>query len=314
MDAVEPAIGKIKKVNLREIWKHEAIDFTTWMRDNPDVISEVVGINLVNVESETSTGNFNVDLLAETLSGETVVIENQLEKSDHDHLGKIITYLTSFDAKIAIWICSEPRAEHIKAIGWLNESTDCRFFLIKLEGVKIGDSSPAPLLTLIAGPSDLSKDVGSAKREISEKHRLRYSFWERLLARSREKHQLFSSISPSDYTWVGAGSGKTGIQYTFWLTKSEVKIILYIDRGKGKEEDNLSILKKLEGNKGEIEAAFGHSLEWLEMPDNRACEVRFIACDKGLDAPGEEWEAMVESATSEMVNFEAAFKKQISKL
>jgi len=310
-DVLVKGIGKIRKVRLREIWKHEAADFTKWLQENPDVIGDIIGFQLFNVEREQSTGNFNVDLRAETSSGEQVIIENQLEKSNHDHLGKIITYLTAFDAKVAIWICSEPRSEHMAAISWLNESTDCRFFLLKVEGIQIGDSQPAPLLTLMVGPSDISKNIGSVKREISEKQQLRYAFWEQLLKKSKEKHKLFSAISPGNYTWIGAGSGKSGIAYTFWLTRSEVKIILYIDRGKESDEENLAIFHQLEEHKADIERAFGTNLEWLDKPEDRACQVKRVCSNKGLDAPKDEWPGIIDIATSEMVRFENAFKHWI---
>ena len=165
---------------------------------------------MLNPEREQSTGNFNVDILAEDESGNTVIIENQLEKSDHDHLGKIITYLTSFDAKIAIWIVSEPREEHIKAISWLNESTDSEFYLLKVEGIQIGDSNPAPLLTKIVGASQEAKMVGSAKKEKTELHKIRYKFWSGLLEKAKGRLKLFNAISPTAYNWIGASSGVRG--------------------------------------------------------------------------------------------------------
>jgi hypothetical protein len=307
-------IGKIEKVPLREIWKHEATELTKWLQENPDVISDVVGFQLVNIEREQSTGNFNVDLIAENTSGDSIIIENQLEKSNHDHLGKILTYLTSFDAKIAIWICSDPRPEHIKAISWLNESTDCSFYILKIEGIKIGDSKPAALLTLIVGPSEITKEAGTKKREKSELHENRYKFWEMLIKRSKEKHNLFGSISPSDYTWVGAGAGKSGLQYTFWLTKEDIKIILYIDRGKGSDDENLNILNQLKEKKNEIETIFGSELEWLEMEDKRVSEIRKVYKLGGVNSPEEKWQEIIETATDGMVMFEKALKGPISKL
>ena len=115
-------IGKIERVKLREVWKHEAYDFTRWLEENIDVLNDVLDISIVNVEREKKAGTFSVDLVGEDDSGNVVVIENQLEKSDHDHLGKLITYLVAMDAKVAIWIVSNPRPEHINAISWLNES------------------------------------------------------------------------------------------------------------------------------------------------------------------------------------------------
>ena len=135
-------IGKIQRVPLREVWKHEALDFTKWLQDNGDVLNEVLDISLTNAEREQSAGDFQVDLVAEDEAGNPVVIENQLEKSNHDHLGKLVTYLSMVGAKTAIWIVADPRPEHIRAVGWLNESSAAAFYLLKVEGIRIGDSPP----------------------------------------------------------------------------------------------------------------------------------------------------------------------------
>ena len=86
-------IGKLKRVPLREVWKHEAKDFTQWLQENIDELNSALDLNLVNVDRERETGDFSIDLVAEDEGGGTVIIENQLEKSNHDHLGKLITYL-----------------------------------------------------------------------------------------------------------------------------------------------------------------------------------------------------------------------------
>ncbi|NIN67526.1 MAG: DUF4268 domain-containing protein, partial [Anaerolineae bacterium] len=147
-------IGKLQRVPLRDVWKHEALDFTKWLEDNPDVLSEAMDVQLSNIEREKSAGTFNVDLVAEDDSGDPVIIENQLAKSDHDHLGKLLTYLAAIEAKAAVWIVADPRPEHVKAIAWLNDSSSADFYLLKVEAVKIGDSDPAPLLTRIVGPGE----------------------------------------------------------------------------------------------------------------------------------------------------------------
>ncbi|MEY2840252.1 MAG: hypothetical protein RJB60_2551 [Pseudomonadota bacterium] len=102
-------IGKLQRVPLREVWKHEAYDFTQWLQQNLDVLNTALGLNLVNAEREQAAGSFSIDLVAEDDGGGTVVIENQLEKSNHDHLGKLITYVTAMQARAAVWIISEPR-------------------------------------------------------------------------------------------------------------------------------------------------------------------------------------------------------------
>jgi len=147
-------IGKLTRVPLREVWKHEAHDFTQWMEENIDVLNSVLDFDLVNVDREQAAGSFSVDLVAEDENGGTIIIENQLEKSNHDHLGKLITYLTAMSARAAIWIVSEPRPEHVAAVAWLNDSSSAAFYLIKVEAIRIGESPAAPLLTVIVGPSD----------------------------------------------------------------------------------------------------------------------------------------------------------------
>mgnify|MGYP000103092750 FL=1 len=159
-------IGKIERIKLRDVWKHEALDLTTWLQENIEILNEAIDLNISNPEIEKSAGSFKVDIVAEDDSGNPVIIENQLEKSDHEHLGKLITYLVAMEAKTAIWIVSDPRPEHLASISWLNESSSANFYLLKLEAIKIGGSSPAPLLTLIVGPSEEGIEVGKAKKEI----------------------------------------------------------------------------------------------------------------------------------------------------
>ncbi|MCO5328249.1 MAG: hypothetical protein M9964_14540, partial [Solirubrobacterales bacterium] len=188
-------IDKIRRVQLREVWPHEALDFTTWLEHNPDALSDVLGLELVSVEREQRAGSFSVDLVAEVHTGAKVVIENQLERSDHDHLGKLITYLVALEAQVAIWIVSEPRPEHVGAITWLNESPGASFYLVKLEAIRIGDSPAAPLLTLITGPSDETRELGEQKKEFAERHGIRRAFWESLLERARQRTSLHSAVS-----------------------------------------------------------------------------------------------------------------------
>src|SRR5262245_18037584 len=166
-------IGKIKRVPLREVWRHEALDFTKWLQDNMDVLNDVVGLSLSNAERERSAGDFNVDLVAEDAAGNPVIIENQLERSNHDHLGKLLTYLVAIGAKAAIWIVADPRPEHVNAITWLNESSAAAFYLLKIEGIKIGESAPAPLLTLIVGPTEESRELGETKKDLAERYSIR---------------------------------------------------------------------------------------------------------------------------------------------
>ena len=161
------------------------------------MLNNAIDLSLSIVEREQAAGDFSVDLVAEDESGNPVIIENQLERSNHDHLGKLITYLTQIGAKAAIWIVADPRPEHISAISWLNESSSASFYLLKLEAVRIEDSPPAPLLTLIVGSSEESQEVGETKKEFTERHILRHRFWTQLLERARKKRRFMSTDCPA---------------------------------------------------------------------------------------------------------------------
>jgi hypothetical protein len=197
-------IARLEKLELRELWKHEAHGFTKWLTENLDFVSEAIRVDLSLVEREASVGPFSADILAEDNQGHPVIIENQLEQTDHDHLGKLITYMSNLEAKIAIWITSSPRPEHEKAVHWLNETlpADTAFYLLKIEAYKIGTSDPAPLLTIVAGPSLESKQVGGQKKELAERHLMRMEFWTQLLERAKGKINLFDRISPGTNNWI----------------------------------------------------------------------------------------------------------------
>jgi len=306
-------IGKVDRVKLREVWKHEARDFTKWLEENIDVLNDITNLDLVSAEREKSAGKFSVDLVAEGADGGTVVIENQLEKSNHDHLGKLITYLTSIEAKIAIWIVSDPRPEHIRAISWLNESSSAAFYLIKVEAIQIGKSVPAPLFTLIVGPSEESKDIGQAKKEISERNKLRHKWWSKLLEYSNSKTKLFNNISPSEYSWIGKGSGMRGVTYNFMITKNESGVEIYIDRGKDADEENENIFNTLYKSKEKIETNLGSKLDWQRLEGKRACRIK-IYVKGGYRDSEEEWNAIHTKLVDIMIRFEKAFKPYIQKL
>ena len=306
-------IEKIERLQLRDIWKHEAHDFTTWLYENIDVISNAIDLPLSNPEKEQQAGTFNVDIVAEDDSGNPVIIENQLEKSDHDHLGKLITYLTSFGAKNAIWIVSEPRPEHVQAISWLNESSSANFYLVKVEAIRIGDSSPAPLLTLVVGPSEEAKEVGGKKKEMAERNILRKKFWEQLLSKAKQRTSLHASITPQPYSWISAGAGKSGITYNYSITQHQTKVELYIDRGKECEEANKRIFDQIKSKQKQVEEVFGEPLDWESMEGRRACRI-----SKSIQIGGwrdeEKWPDLHNKIIDAMCKLENALQEHVKKL
>ena len=307
-------IGKLQRVPLRDVWKHEAYDFTKWLQDNIDVLNEVIDLNLSNPEREQSAGAFSVDLVAEDESGNPVIIENQLEKSNHEHLGKILTYLVAMAAKTAIWIVADPRPEHISAITWLNESSSASFYLLKIETIKIGDSTPAPLLTVIVGPSEEGKGVGKTKQEIAERYIIRERFWTQLLKVSKQKTKLHANISPTQHNWLGTSAGKRGLSFNYALRKSEAQVELYIDRGKEGDKENKEIFEMLFKHKEEIEKSFGEQLEWEKLEGKRACRISKRIKVGGYRDVEEKWPQIHEAMVNNMIRLEEALRPYIKKL
>ncbi len=305
-------VGKIERVPLREVWKHEAYDFTKWLGDNIEILSDAIGINLDNTEIEAAAGSFNVDIVAKDDFGNYVVIENQLEKSNHDHLGKLITYLTMWDAKTAIWIVEEPRAEHIKAVNLLNGLPDTSFYMLKIEAVRIGNSEPAPLLTEIVGPSEAVQRVGTIIKEYSKREKIYLEFWTQLFERLKSKTQLFSSMTPNKKSWVTTGAGISGINYGFALTKDWVKVAIVI---KNSDKDfNKRVFKDLEKNRDEITREFGENLSWELKPESKYSAInRTYEIGEYLNDP-DRWIEVQDILIDGMVQMEQAFKPWIARI
>jgi hypothetical protein len=305
-------IGKLERLPLRDVWKHEAYDFTQWLEDNIDVLNDVLDLTLVNVEREKKTeSTFSVDLVAEDAGGGTVVIENQLEKSNHDHLGKVITYLVAMSARAAIWIVSDPRPEHVAAVNWLNEGSGASFYLLKVEAVRIGASPPAPLLTVIVAPSENYEEVGRTKQELDERYRTRQAWWSQLVQRQDAK--LHAHITPGMYSWLGTSSGVRGLGFNYTVLKKTCGAELYIDRGKGTASVNREIFDQLQANREAIEQAFGEPLSWEALEAKRACRIKY-ALDGGYQSHESEWEATQAKQVNAMNRLHAALQPYISRL
>jgi hypothetical protein len=243
------------------------------------------------------------------------IIENQLEKTDHDHLGKLVTYLSNVEAKTAIWISSQPREEHVKAINWLNEFTpeDISFYLVKAEAIQIGDSMPAPLFSVVAEPTEISKEIGKEKKEYAERHHLRKEFWTLLLDYAKAKTKLHSNVSPSIYHWIGTGAGKAGMTYNYLITNDYVAIELYLDRGKEHPQLNKQRFDALFKNKEKIEKDFGGDLSWERLDKKRASRITLRFKGYGLKDKTK-WNEAAEKLVSAMIRIEKSFKPFVEKL
>jgi hypothetical protein len=269
-------LGTLKKVDLRSFWKHEALDFTTWLakEENLKLLSDEIGIDIELEETEASVGRFNVDILAkEEGSDRMVVIENQLEATDHDHLGKLITYAAGFDAQIIIWIVKEVRDEHKQAIDWLNEHTDekVNLFIIKMELWQIDDSPPAPKFHVVSQPNDWVKALKSGRstagRE-TELKLLQLEFWTRFNEYLNQKGSSLRIRKPRPQHWydLSIGSSKARLALTAISRDKLIGTELYIP-------DDKALFDKLFVQKESIERELGFPLEWQRLDNKKASRV-----------------------------------------
>ena len=177
-------LGKLVEVDIRNVWKHEQYDFSKWLasEENINELGNTLNLTLTDVETEKFVGNYRCDILCkDEITGKVVLIENQLEPTNHDHLGKIITYASGLDASVVVWIVASAREEHASAIEWLNKHTDddVSFFLVEIHAYKIGDSEPAPQFKIIEQPNDFVKSVKAISKnsDISDTEKKRLEFW-----------------------------------------------------------------------------------------------------------------------------------------
>lgn len=265
-------LGKLKKIDLREAWKHEALDFTQWLAkdENLALLSEEIGVDINLIETEANVGSFNVDILAEDSNGRKIVIENQLESTNHDHLGKIITYASGYNAEIIIWIVKDVRNEHKQAIDWLNEHTDekINFFAIKLELWQIDGSPYAPKFQIISKPNEWAKIMKAPISLLTERKLKLLDFWTALNGYLNNKNSEINPQKPSSDHWnnISVGTSKAHISLTALAKEKKIGCEFYIP-------DNKELYFYLVEHKEEIEHIFGQELYWQELKGKKASRI-----------------------------------------
>jgi len=268
--------GKIKKLKLRDIWPHERKDFSPWLSDNIGALGKALGMELELKGTEAAVGDFSLDLLAKDLgTGRTVVIENQLTQTDHDHLGKLLTYAAGFNASTVVWVTDFVRDEHKQALEWLNQRTDeeTQFFGVVVEVIKIDDSRPAYSFNPVVSPSEWQK---SKKRQISgtvsrrgEAYR---NYFQSLIDELREKYQFTNAKIGQPQNWYTFSSGISNIPFSAsFAMGGKVRTELYIDVGDG--EKNKALFDWLYEQRDELQSKVGQELEWERLDDKRASRI-----------------------------------------
>lgn len=235
-------LSRLEEVqDLREVWPNEALDFTPWLslEENISLLADAVGLDITVAETESAIGDFHVDLFAtETGTDRKIIIENQLEETNHDHLGKLITYASGKSAEVIIWVVKNAREEHRAAIEWLNNHTDERigFFLCEIKLYRIGNSQPAVKFEVVEKPNDWAKEIrrNDTFAEIQQQRHLYWTeFWDYAL-RNAEFAKYFRRKKPSTDHWMDfpVGSSACHLAVSLIQKRSEINIELYINENK----------------------------------------------------------------------------------
>jgi len=304
-------LSKLEKVDLRDVWKHEAIDFTNWLAkpENLELLSDEIGIDISLIQTEASVGNFNVDILAEEENtGRKIVIENQLESTDHDHLGKIITYASGYDAEIVIWIVRSVRDEHKQAVDWLNEHTDSNIniFAIQMEVWKISNSPYAPKFQVIAKPNDWAKAVKTAttQSELSDTKLLQLEFWTKFkeYVQDNKGNIKLRKAYPQHWYDISFGFSNAHLALTVNSQSEQMACEVYIP-------DSKELFSSLHESKSEIEADLGEQLEWEELPEKKASRIKLVS--NGNLSDQDQWQQYHSWMFSKVTDFQTVFSKYI---
>src|SRR5574344_2476662 len=233
-------LGKLEEVDIRKVWPHEQYDFSKWLatEENIKELGDALNLSLTDVETEKFVGNYRCDILCkDEITGKMVLIENQLDPTNHDHLGKIITYASGLDAAVVVWIVASARDEHASAIEWLNKHSDesVSFFLLQIEAYRIGDSLPAPRFNVIEQPNDFSrilkkdqtKDMGETESDWLE-------FWELFNDEIEKRGNPFKTRKAVAQHWydVAIGSSQCHISATLVNSEHVARVEVYIDDNK----------------------------------------------------------------------------------
>jgi len=269
--------GQLSDLPLREAWEHEASDFTPWLSENIEYLSDAIGIPLELTGQEVRVETFAADFLARNLDDDSIVlVENQLEVTDHKHLGQIMTYLAGLEARTVIWIASQFREPHLSAIRWLNQHTTERFsfFAVKLRVVRIGDSPVAPIFEVIEQPNDWDRDI---KDKVSKEGATYYDekqrFWATLLERHPHLADLGFRAWRYSNNYVELYDDPV-IQISVWFGKASCGVFVRGAWGEAIEP----VLETLEPHRERLESELGASLD----PSGRGSHLLVQEFSKGM--------------------------------
>ena len=274
-----PLLGRLEKVDLRSVWYSESGDFTPWLaqEENLTLLGDTIGLELELEAQEKSVGNFRADIVCkDTLTNAWVLIENQLERTDHSHLGQLITYAAGLDAVTIVWIADRFTEEHRAALDWLNEVTDesINFFGLEVELWRIGDSPLAPKFNVVSKPNDWTKTVAATRHQLEAEYtptqQLQYEYWQGFLAYLEQQNVIVKSRKPQPMNYMDFAIGRSSFQVLTCANMREkriaVQLVIY-------QQEPKAYYHQLFQSKATIEAELGDVLEWWAVPQQKSSTI-----------------------------------------
>lgn len=310
---VNSQLGRLEQVNVRDYWKNEAYDFTPWLAqpENLELLGDTIGIELEYIATEKAVGPFSADILCKnTATDEWVLIENQLEKTDHSHLGQIITYAAGLQATAIIWIAQRFTEEHRAALDWLNEHTNekMRFWGVTVELWRIGNSALAPKFNVVARPNDWSKAIEASKENTSNQE-LRYRYWSLFRDVVEVEPEHLKIPNPKSSYYVNFATGRTGVLLyaSFNMSKHWLRTEIYLSGLFAKNRFHQFLL-----HKEEIEQITG-KLDWQNIIVKQDARISLTLPNTDI-ANEADWQRQHEWLRETAKKFHAAFAPLIRQL
>lgn len=308
-------LGRLERLDLRNYWQREDTDFTPWlaMEENIALLGDAIELELEVVGQEKHVGPFRADILCRnTVDNSFVLIENQLERTDHTHLGQLLTYAAGLDAVTLIWIAERFTEEHRAALDWFNRISDdgFHFFGIEMELWRIGSSAPAPRFSLVVKPNDWSKTVreaASSSARTSDLDSLKTDYWTSFADYLREAGSRFRPPIARPWNWHVWGLGRSYFQLVSYVNVRDKRNAVSLYLGGPDAEAHYQLLR---AKQDQIEAALGRDLEWEKSSKDRKLILR---CDAD-PSDREDWAQQHEWRHATMKRFDEFFRPIVKEL
>lgn len=310
-------IAEIEEHTLRSVWEHEERDFTRWLTEHIDLLGATLSIEIEDARSEEAVGDFSSDIVAREMNtGEPIVIENQYGTTDHDHLGKLLTYSSGKDAGFSIWLSEAFRPEHRSVLEWLNESgpRDVKFFAIKPRVVSIGDSEERGFeFDIIVEPNEWEREF--VEESASELERSYREFFSALVEAYSERRPQWYELKPGTRAYLTFSAGRSGIQFGWVFHQGpEFAVELYI--ATPSKDRNEAIFDALQADHAAIHTNLETELVWERLPEKQACRIKWARDIAGkVDQLTEEDRAeLIEWGVETMDAFQDEFEPRVETL